>query len=357
MKKIIFLLCVMALVFTSKANSPYISKVFNFLPAPGQFVNAMPEYEEGDTKANILAKVEEQICGNDDDGATPGMISLGAWGGYVVFGFDHPVVNVRGEYDFKIYGNAFKATQASDGGSCEPGIVMVSYDENGNGEPDDKWFEIAGSEYGKTTTIQDYKLTYYRTPVDHVAVPDEKDKHIIDNHYIRWEDNKGQTGYVTKNVFNSQSYWPEWLEGDSLIFYGTRLPDNAEDQSGNGTYYVLTFFEYGYVDNQPNTEDPGFKIEWAVDENGNSVNLPAIHFIKIYNAMNQNCGWLGETSTEVCGGEDLHPNAVYSGIKDIQTDDNNQIEYYNLYGIKIEKPENGIFIVRKGNETYKANFR
>lgn len=357
MKKNTFLLCVMALAFISKANSPYITKVFDFLPAPGQFVNTMPEYSEGDTKADILAKVEEQICGNEIDGATPGMISLGAYGGYVIFGFDHPIVNVAGEYDFKIYGNAFKANQSSSGGSCEPGIVMVSQDTNGNGEPDDEWYELAGSEYGKQTTIQDYKLTYYRTPVDHVAVPDEKDKHIIDSQYIKWADNKGETGYIAKNVFNSQSYWPEWIEGDSLTFDGARLPNNSEDLSGNGTYYVLTFFDYGYVDNQPNTVDPGFKIEWAVDENGNYVNLPAIHFIKVYNAINQSCGWLGETSTEIQGGEDLHPDAEYLGITDVKAEDNAQIEYYNLYGIKIAKPHKGFFIVRKGNKTYKATFK
>ena len=51
----------------------------------------------------------------------------------------------------------------------------------------------------------------------------------------------------------------------------------------------------------------GFKIDWAVDEDGVPVTLPMIHFVKVYNAMNQYCGWLGETSTEVGGGLDYHP--------------------------------------------------
>ena len=31
--------------------------------------------------------------------------------------------------------------------------------------------------------------------------------------------------------------------------------------------------------------------------------------MKVYNAVLQQCGWLGETSTEVCGAFDLHPDA------------------------------------------------
>ena len=52
------------------------------------------------------------------------------------------------------------------------------------------------------------------------------------------------------------------------------------------------------------------KIQWAVDENGNHVDLPYIDFIKIYSGVNQYCGWLGETSTEIGGGFDFHPDAV-----------------------------------------------
>ena len=35
----------------------------------------------------------------------------------------------------------------------------------------------------------------------------------------------------------------------------------------------------------------------------------------MYNAVNQYCGWLGETSTEVAGGMDFHPDAVMPQIR------------------------------------------
>lgn len=76
-------------------------------------------------------------------------ITLGGYGGYVICGFDHTIVNVPGQYDLKILGNAFHANAnpnpeaPEEGGSCEPGIVMVAYDRNKNGiADDDEWYEL-----------------------------------------------------------------------------------------------------------------------------------------------------------------------------------------------------------------------
>ncbi|MNY83669.1 hypothetical protein D3C86_2265980 [compost metagenome] len=43
-----------------------------------------------------------------------------------------------------------------------------------------------------------------------------------------------------------------------------------------------------------------------MDQNGKKVQLPAIDFVKVYNGLNQQAGWLGETSTEIMGASDLH---------------------------------------------------
>ena len=47
-------------------------------------------------------------------------------------------------------------------------------------------------------------------------------------------------------------------------------------------------------------------IDWAVDNEGNKVSLDRIDFIKVVCGMQQVCGWIGETSTEVMGAADLH---------------------------------------------------
>ena len=87
-----------------KNYSPYITSIPEYKPAPGQFVNELPKYEEGDTQRAINQKVLEAIGYN-----TRGMITLGGYGGYVICGFDHTIVNVPGQYDLKILGNAFHA--------------------------------------------------------------------------------------------------------------------------------------------------------------------------------------------------------------------------------------------------------
>lgn len=301
------------------ASSPYISDVYEYCPAPGQFVNVLPEYEPGDTEAGMLAKAAGQLVGD----RMPGMVTLGAWGGYVVFGFDHDLYNKPADYDFKIYGNALISDRDNRGGSSEPGIVMVSEDVNANGLPDDPWYELAGSEYAKETTLKDYRLTYHMPAADHVADPDPDDKHITDRTYILWESNDARqpSGYVMRNSYHTQSYWPGWLDAQTLEFAGTRLADNYVDLNGDGTYFVQIFCDWGYADNLPNTEDKGFNIEWAVDADGNPVKLDKINFVKVYTGVNQYCGWLGESSTEVSGAEDLHPDWTPTGLDSIGTDD------------------------------------
>lgn len=276
-------------------HSPYISKVFDFFPAPGQFVNQLPEYADGDTKADILAKVEKSVVGKKNGG----LISLGGFGGYITFGFDHTIINVEGKRDIRIMANAFyEGYNESKGGSCEPGIIMVSYDANKNGIPDDEWYEIAGSEYHKSTTIKNYEITYYR-PASEEGTPKE---------YIRWTDNQGQSGYKAKNTFHTQTYFPGWIDEETITFKGTLLPNNATNEGSEEVpYWVLRAYGHGYADNAPNTnDDSAIDISWAVDADGKKVNLPGVDFMKIHTGVNQEAGWIGEVSTDFSGAYDMH---------------------------------------------------
>ncbi|MCM1318796.1 MAG: T9SS type A sorting domain-containing protein [Muribaculaceae bacterium] len=304
------------LLSAASAATPYISKVYEYRPAPGQFINTLPAYEQGDTYESILSKVSQQLVGD----RAPGLISLGAFGGYVVFGFDHSVLNKPGESDFKIYGNAMITNAANHAGSAEPGIVMVSRDDNGNGLPDDEWYELAGSDYTKESTLKGYSITYYAPAADHVAEPDPENKYINDRTYIRWTADMGDTneGYVMQNTNHKQSYWPEWIEETTLSFVGTKLADNYLDKSGKGTYYEQYYLDWGYADNLPNAQDAGFNIDWAVAGDGTPVKLDKIDFVRVHTAVNQYCGWLGETSTEIAGAEDIHPD--YLSVNAINAD-------------------------------------
>lgn len=288
----------------SEEYSPYITRVHEYCPAPGQFVNTMPEYEEGDTHIDMCAKCLECIGGTNDE-----PITLGGYGGYVTFSFDHAVVNVLDEKDIRLWGNTFwdGSGQGIGGGSSEPGIVMVSIDANLNGLPDDQWYELAGSEYNSAATVHNYEITYFVPDPNREIVTDTKAS-ITDKNYILWMDNKGETGYVSKNMYHSQEYFPAWVSEMSISFAGTRLAKNGEDVNGDGSLYILKNYDWGYADNYPNSdaEHNSFDISWAVDENGRSVDLPYIDFVRVYTGINQYCGWIGETSTEITRAADLH---------------------------------------------------
>lgn len=190
----------------SPASSKDWNKVYEFLAAPGQFVN---ERYDVTTMDAACAYAESQMKLNT-------YVSLGAFGGYLVVGFDHSIEN-DGGYNIGVSGNSFD-------GSSEPGIVWVMQDENGDGLPNDTWYELKGSEYGKPETTQDYAVTYYRPRAAGMEV--------------QWTDNKGASGSVDYlSQFHTQDYYyPAWVEADSYTLRGTCLKANNYDQSGNGSY-------------------------------------------------------------------------------------------------------------------------
>lgn len=270
----------------------FANKVLEYHPAPSQYMNTTTTaYKEGfTTNQEVLEYATERIQKRN-------ILTLGGFGGNIVLGFNQPIRNIADEYDFKVYGNAsynmYGTSTGKPGGSAEPGIVLVSKDINKNGLPDDEWYELAGSEYGTDAETRGYEITYYRPQ------PENAD--------IRWTDNQQNEGVIYRNSFHSQeSYYPAWITEDKITFRGTRLKDNAVNENGMWIGYC---YSWGYADNHPNsTEMAKFKIDWAVDADGNKVVLDEIDFVKIYTAVNQYAGSMGEISTEIMTVEDLHFN-------------------------------------------------
>ena len=250
--------------------NPKAAKLFEYTPAPGQFINT-DGWGKIETAENLIK-------------TGSGGVSLGGFGGYIVVGFDHSVEN-KGEYDLLILGNAFQKWS-------EPGIVWVMQDENGNGLPDDNWYELQGSETGKAETIQDYEVTYFR--------PSSSQANTL------WIDNKGQKGYVEANGFHQQDYYyPEWIVENSYTLRGTRIGAEVKDLSGQGSYYVVKDYDWGYVDNYCSSANK-FKISHAVTHDMKPIHLKYIDFVKVQCGVNATAGWLGEMSTEVLGFSDMH---------------------------------------------------
>lgn len=274
------------------------NKVYEYMPAPGQFINELKTGGFDGTQTTpeaAVAYAESRMSEVDKNGKpNPIWVSLGGFGGYIVVGFDHSIEN-SGNYDLAILGNSF-------GGSSEPGIVWVMQDENGNGLPDDTWYELAGSETGKAETIQDYAVTYYRP--SGTGMP------------VQWTDNMGNSGQIDylKTYHNQDYYYPLWVTEDSYTLTGTCLKARNYDASGKGTYWVNKEYDWGYADNYSPVDrltgdaNAGasananhFKISNAIDFECKPVHLDYIDFVKVQVGVNAKSGWLGELSTEVFG--------------------------------------------------------
>ena len=75
-KSLLIALVAMAAMSANADNSPYIAHVYDYLPAPGQFVNQSPGYNPGYTQDSINAIVEASLCGKVNGGP----VSLGSFG-------------------------------------------------------------------------------------------------------------------------------------------------------------------------------------------------------------------------------------------------------------------------------------
>ncbi|MBO7723922.1 MAG: cell surface protein, partial [Paludibacteraceae bacterium] len=171
---------------TENSNADW-NKVFEYTPAPGQFINELKtggfDGSQITPQAAVVYAENRLSAGN--------WVSLGGFGGYIVVGFDHSIDNTD-NYDFAVVGNSFS-------GSSEPGIVWVMQDENGDGLPNDNWYELLGSDTESVSTIKNYAVTYYRPSGEQMSV--------------QWTDNQGNLGKIDylKTFHNQDFYYPNWI--------------------------------------------------------------------------------------------------------------------------------------------------
>lgn len=271
-----------------------VDKVFEYMPAPGHQVNGYsvvgdfihPGATMQEACDSVLSHWKRQF-----------MVSLGGQGGYVVAGFDHDVCNSNGDYDIAIMGNPYSY-------QSEPGIIWVMKDENGNGMPDDTWYELKGSEYGTENETLGYAITYYK------PVTPQSD--------IEWIDNQGGKGVIPyMSAWNTHdSYWQDWVPSEKdadgrecRTYYGSRLKDTHTYENG---YTNEPPFAWGYADNDgsdycnyaaflPGKRLGYYKISNAVTADGSPANLDYINFVKVQTGQTGASPNLGEISTEVHG--------------------------------------------------------
>lgn len=267
--------------------------VESFLPAPGQFVNQLVYLDAAKTLT----------------GATSAsLITLGAFGGNIVYRYDEPVANDPNHpygIDFIVSGNVFRNSDGSSAkGASEPAAVMVSQDGV-------TWYELAGSEHYMASTRHDVTVTYQNTDPAFLGAVD-----------IPWSDSDGESGILPKNDFHSQPYFPNpALYAPHQTGIGSNAGYTASEVSFTGTMIAKTVFPaFGYGDTHAIADDfskadravnpyakndtkltngDGFDISWAVDASGDPVTLDSVTYIKLYNAKLAYGDATGEVSPEI----------------------------------------------------------
>lgn len=331
-RKIALLLYIL-MISAFVVRGQFIDTVWEYKPAPGQFINLAPWGMSGSASSI--------------EGGVTGSLSLGSFGGYVVFSFDQPVVDHPANpygVDFIIFGNPVNDW-------AEPAVVWVMKDDNSNGLPDDEWFQIAGSDHFFSTTIYDYEVTYIN-PMS----PGEN---------VQWVDNKGNAGELIAfddhpvNIYPSQSEFPD-IPADEMVVSGTLLQPKVSFVSF--PFITIGKRAFGYADNRPRGSAPfdlpgnpyldqpgharadGFDLKWTINDEQEYFFPDTIHFIKVQSAVLQNAGWVGEVSTEITGAARVSPSTPFSGsFKNIVIDDVPDTIYQPSFQLEVSVFENGIY--------------
>ena len=204
--KSFLLLNALFLLLTISVKAQHVGTVVEFMPAPGQFINVMPSYTVGDDSIAMIAKAQNIFTQGS-------LLSLGGCGGYITFYYPQGIGNMAGEYDFRVLGNAFA-------NNAEPGVIMVMKDENGNGLPDDTWYEIWGSEHDHAETNTDYSTTY-NNPTH------AQEAESLPTDSLFWYASVGSNAYLPTNTYRAQSDWPCFDVRASITSATTSSPCNT----------------------------------------------------------------------------------------------------------------------------------
>ncbi len=305
-------------VYTYGVPSPFATQVLAYAPAPGQFVN-----DAGfNNSENALGP---PAGGGTNDPNNESVVTLGAFGGFLVLGFDHTILddslNPFG-LDAIVFSNAYWV-----GGPhshwAECATIEISMDINANGLADDAWYLIPGS---------------------HIAPGP------VANSSVTWDQNLADSTYPPFSPPAANDWFLPGMPGQWAT-YGYRLPEEPFEDftivnpKANGEIEEI----YGYAEYSPTLllgdtdgddiiddyqiaeadfytvpDDPfevgisprsgggdAFDIAWAVDaETGQPAYLEGFDFIRLTTAVDLIAVPIGEKSAEIDAVADVAPDSL-----------------------------------------------
>lgn len=156
---------------------------------------------------------------------------------------------------------------------------------------------------------------------------------------------EGATGDGTEaNPYNAAGAYNAALDGstDNVYVLGTVVSATVSVDYGNANYYIS---DDGTTTNQ-------FYIFRGLGVNGEAftaeTDLQAGDKVVVYGALTTYNG-----IPQLAQGSKIISHTT--GIGEIEADDNNApVEYYNLQGVRVANPENGLYIMRQGDKVVKV---
>lgn len=258
--------------------------IVDYLCIGSQYTNGYPY------GVNAISTLRGENIDTTTSTVTTGPVSLGNFGGYIVYYFDqeHPITDKSNNpygVDFLIHGNSVDGTH----GFAEPGQVWISEDKT-------TWYALAGSIHYEDFAVWDYAMTY-------------KDDNT-------WLDNKGNSGTIRFGFPLRENYplyaWPSESVAELTVSGIYFKPVGGTNEYNN---VLPPYPAFGYVDvhNLGNTNiatNPyaeggsyydAFDLAWAVDADGRPVDVSSkeFHYVKIQTTSFIDNGSIGEKSTEI----------------------------------------------------------
>lgn len=291
-------------------------------------------------------------------------VSLGMAGGYVQFDMGNNRIqnNANNKYgiDFIVYGNAFKGNPEAAGVQVSnDGVTWYTLAGSRHYMSDTKWnqnISYVRLNAANKTLNSAFTAAGIYVSTDFVA-PSSDNASDVDAAIgtATWTGVPQLTGSTYPKTYSTATpaaaaWWPEyandenygnvwnidnavngvsWLRSGSaeVITYtgvttveddmvvlnegATAAPSQAEMTDVYQWGYAdvrVNGSQYGTIVNNPYADAPsavgggdGFDLAWAVDANGNPVQLSSVRYVRVYSAVLFSAGVFGETSAEVCG--------------------------------------------------------
>jgi hypothetical protein len=316
---------------------PFAVRVLEFAPAPGQFVN----YPDFDNPARALGPPSG---GGTSAPNNTSVVSLGGFGGYIVLGFDHTVVddplNPFG-MDAIVFGNAYWVGDDPERHWAECATIEISLDVNGNGMADDPWYLIPGSHI--TNPTGQFVTEHWDDDVDDDRFPPDDESWIPPGYSGAWDTQafalpvatfgapvvtNPDSGGHSEGIFGYVDYSPTLVLGD---LDGDNVIDDRE----------ITAEEFYTTPDDPRTigvtrgsgGGDAFDIAWAIDPlTGDPARLWGFDFIRLTSAVDSVSPIFGEKSAEIDAVADVAPDPFGDADDDGDIDLRDVAKLLNCFG-------------------------